>query len=168
MRLDLRDSPLDVLLIAGAFDDRSVLLLDAHALGPAEHLKGHILELDAEVLGDHRPRSQDGDVLEHRLAAVAETRRLDSRERRERLPLDVFGDNEHWLASLDDGFENRKQRLQRGELLLVEEDAGVLKLDHPLLGIGDEIRRPGGPRKTEDRRISLHRTLLGPARRRAR
>ena len=38
-------------------------------------------------------------------------------------------------------FEDWEQRLQRGELLLVDEDVGVLKLGHHLLGIGDEIGR---------------------------
>ena len=37
LRLDLGDARLDVLLVAGAVDDRGVLLVDAHALGAAEH-----------------------------------------------------------------------------------------------------------------------------------
>src|SRR5208337_5434931 len=77
LRLDLSDPPLDLLLLAGAFDDRGVFLLDAHALRLAEHLKGHVLELDAEVLGDHRASGEDRDVFEHRLAAISEPRRLD-------------------------------------------------------------------------------------------
>src|SRR5271166_3785591 len=38
-------------------------------------------------------------------------------------------------------FEDGEQRLKRRELLLVDEDVGVLKLGHHLLGIGDEIGR---------------------------
>ena len=34
-----------------------------------------------------------------------------------------------------------QHRLQRGELLLVDEDVGVLELGHHLLGIGDEVGR---------------------------
>ena len=37
LRLDLRDAVLDVLLLAGAVDDRGVLLVDHHLLGAAEH-----------------------------------------------------------------------------------------------------------------------------------
>src|SRR5208337_2958126 len=99
LRLDLTDAALDVRLLAGAVDDRGVLLLDADALGLAEHLKVDVLELDAEILGDHRAARQDRDVLEHRLAPVAEARGLDRRdleaaaqlvddERGERLALD--------------------------------------------------------------------------------
>jgi hypothetical protein len=34
----------------------AVFSFDAHPLGFAEHLKGHVLELDAEVFGDHVAR----------------------------------------------------------------------------------------------------------------
>src|SRR5208337_5143281 len=59
LRLDLADARLDFRLLAGAVDDRRVLLLDPHALGLAEHLKVDVLELDAEDLGDHRAAGED-------------------------------------------------------------------------------------------------------------
>ena len=74
LRLDLGDPGLDVGLLAGAVDDRGVLLLDHHLLGAAEHVERHVLELDAEVFGDRLAAGQDGDVLQHRLAAIAEAR----------------------------------------------------------------------------------------------
>src|SRR3954452_4509321 len=52
LRLDLGDAALDVRLLARAIDDRGILLLDAHALSAPEHVERHVLELDAEVLGD--------------------------------------------------------------------------------------------------------------------
>ena len=75
------------------------------ALGAAEHVERDVLELDAEVFGDRLAAGQDRDVLEHRLAAIAEARRLDGRdleaaaqlvddERGQRLALDLFGDDE--------------------------------------------------------------------------
>ena len=114
--------------------------------------EGDVLELDAEVFGDHLAAGQDGDVLEHRLAAIAEARRLDGRdleaaaqlvddERRQRLALDVLGDDEQRLAGLHDRLEHRQHRLQRRELLLVDEDVGVLELGDHLLGVGDEVGR---------------------------
>ncbi len=39
LRLDLRHAGLDVGLLAGAVDDRGVLLVDHHLLGAAEHLR---------------------------------------------------------------------------------------------------------------------------------
>ena len=147
-----RDARLDVLLVAGAVDDRGVLLVDAHPLGAAEHGERHVLELDAEFFGDHLAGGEDGDVLEHGLAAIAEARRLDGGdlqaaaqlvddERGERLALDVLGDDEQRLAGLHHGFEDRQQRLQRRQLLLVDENVRVVEFGDHLLGIGDEIGR---------------------------
>src|SRR5579863_228305 len=150
LRLDLRDTAFDVGLLAGAVDDRGVLLLDSHALGLAEHLERDVLELDAEILGDHLAAGEDRDVLEHRLAAIAEAGRLDRRDleaaaqlvddqRRQSLALDVLGDDDQRLAALHHRLENREHRLQRGELLLVDENIGLVELGDHLLGVGDEI-----------------------------
>ena len=123
-----------------------------HLLGAAEHRDGHVLELDAEIFGDQLAAGEDRDVLEHRLAAIAEARRLHRRdleaaaqlvdhERRERFAFDVLGNDQQRLARLHHRFEHRQHRLQAGELLLVEQDVGVLKLGDHLLGIGDEVGR---------------------------
>ncbi len=62
-------------------------------------------------------------------------------ERGKSLALDVLGDDEERLARLDDGFQQRHHRLQRRELLLVQQDDRVLEFDGHLLGVGDEIGR---------------------------
>ena len=49
---DLVDAALDVGLLAGAFDDGGVFLVDGDALGFAEVVERDVLELDAEVFGD--------------------------------------------------------------------------------------------------------------------
>ena len=62
---------------------------------------------------------QDGDVLEHRLAAVAEAGRLDGQhveraaqlvddQRRQRLAVDVLGDDQQVLADLQEALEHRQ------------------------------------------------------------
>jgi hypothetical protein len=122
LRLDLADPGLDVGLLAGAVDDRRVLLLDAHPLGAAEHVDRDVLELDAEILGDGLAAREDRDVLEHGLAAVTEARRLDGRdleaaaqlvdhEGGQRLALDVLGDDQQRLAGLHHGLEDRQHAL---------------------------------------------------------
>jgi hypothetical protein len=91
----------------------------------------HGLELDAEVFGDQLAAGEDRDVLEHRLAAIAEARSLHRRdlqtaaqlvdhERGDRLALDVLGDDQQRLAGLHHRFEQRQHRLQAGQLLLVQ------------------------------------------------
>src|SRR6056297_2740430 len=150
--LDLRNTGFDVVLRAGTVDDRGVFLLDAHVLGAAEHVERHVLELDAEILGNGGAAREDGDVLEHGLATITEAGCLDGSdlqaapqlvddERGECLALNVFGDDQQRLAGLDDRFEDREHRLQRGQLLLVDEEVGILELGDHLLGIGHEIRR---------------------------
>src|SRR3712207_8591857 len=56
------------------------LFRSGDALGLAEHVHGHVLELDAEILADHLAAGQDRDVLEHRLAAIAEAGSLHRRD----------------------------------------------------------------------------------------
>ena len=118
----------------------------------AEHVEGHVLELDAEVLRDHVARGKDRDVLEHRLAAISESRRLDGHDfqaasqlvddqRRQGFSLDVLGDYQQRFASLNDSLEDGQHWLQRGELLLVDENVGVLEFGDHLFGVGDEIGR---------------------------
>src|SRR3546814_3342836 len=77
---DLRDAAVDVGLGTDAVDDRGVVLVDRDFLGAAEHADRHVLELGAELLTDDIATGEDGDILEHRLAAIAEARRLDRRD----------------------------------------------------------------------------------------
>ena len=56
LRADLLDAALDAPSLAGALDDRRVVLVDGDLLGPAEVLELDVLELDAEVLGDRACR----------------------------------------------------------------------------------------------------------------
>src|SRR5262249_41722825 len=152
LRLDLTDARLDVLALAGAVNDRRLLLLDDHLFGAAQHLQRDALELDAEVLRDELAPREDRDVLEHGLAAVPAAGCLDGRdleaaaqlvddERGERLALDVLGHDHQRLAGLHDGFQYRKHGLQARELLLVQQDVGILELGDHLLGVGDEVGR---------------------------
>ena len=73
---DLIHAAADGLGSAAAFDDDGGILADGDALGLAEVADFNGLQLDAEVFGDHAATSEDGDVFEHGLAAVAETRCL--------------------------------------------------------------------------------------------
>ena len=76
-----------------------------HALGRAQHVERDVLQLDAEVFADDLTAGEDGDVLQHRLAAIAEARRLHGgdlqpaaqlvdHQGRQRLALDILGDDQ--------------------------------------------------------------------------
>src|ERR1700743_468394 len=152
LRLDLGNAVFDVGLLAGTVDDRGVLLVDHHLLGAAEHLQRHVLELDAEIFRDRLATGQDRDVLQHRVAAVAKARRLDGGnleaaaqtvddQRGQSLAFDVFRDDDQRLAGLHPGLQQRAQVVQRGELLLVDQDVGVVHFNAHLVGVGDEVGR---------------------------
>ena len=79
-----------------------------------------VLELDAEVFADAPAAGQDGDVLEHRLAAIAEAGRLDGGDvqraaqlvhdqRRQRFAFDILGDDQQRLAHLGDLLEHGRR-----------------------------------------------------------
>src|SRR5688500_2688408 len=135
---DLADAALDVGLLALAVHHRRIVLVDHDALGAAEIVERRVLELEPDFLRDDLAAGEDGDVAEHFLPAVAEARGLDGcdlerpaelvdHERRERLALDVFGDDEQRTAALRDLLEDREQILHRADLLVVDQDVGVLE-----------------------------------------
>src|SRR5262249_50629752 len=135
-----------------AVDDRRIVLVDDDALRAAEVRDDRVLELEADFFADDLTVRQRRDVLQHRLAAIAEARRLDrgdlegatelvDDERRERLALDVLSDDEERAALLGNLLEDRKKVLHRRDLLVVNEDERILEDRFHLLRIGHEIRR---------------------------
>ncbi|EMP76643.1 GroEL [Burkholderia pseudomallei MSHR1043] len=152
LRADLLHACIDVRLVARAVDERRVLLADLDALRAAELLQRRLLEREAGFLGDHLAAREDRDVLEQRLAAVAEARRLDrdglqdaadvvDDERRERLALDVLGDDQQRPARLRDLLEHRQQIADVRDLLVVQQDERLVEHRELALGMVDEVRR---------------------------
>ena len=112
----------------------------------------HVLELEAELLGDELAAGQHRHVCEHRLAAVAEARRLDrdalqhaadlvDDQRGERLALDVLGDDQDRPARLRHLLEQRDQVLEQVHLAVGEQHVRVLEHRLHLLRVGDEVGR---------------------------
>src|SRR5436305_842752 len=60
---------------------------------------------------------------------------------RQRLALDVLGDDEEGLAGSGDLLQQREHVLHHADLLLVDEDEGVLEHDLHSLGVCHEVRR---------------------------
>src|SRR5690606_23767896 len=135
---------------AGAIDDRGLFLGDRYLLGGAEHVEGDVLELDTEILADRGAAGQDGDVLQHGLAAITEARRLHRRDLQaatplvdheggQRLAFHVLGDDQQRTRRLHHRLQHRQHGLQVGELLLVDQDVGILELGAHLVGVGHEV-----------------------------
>ena len=66
-------------------------------------------------------------------------------ERRERLAVDVLGDDEQRLAQLHGLLERRQQLLDARDLLVGDEDGRVLEHGLHALGVGHEVRRDVAP-----------------------
>lgn len=77
LRLDGGDPRLDFLRAARAVDDGRVFFVDLDGSGSAEHIGRDVLELDAEVGGNHLAAGQHGDVLQHFFSSVSESGGLD-------------------------------------------------------------------------------------------
>src|SRR5690606_37083673 len=149
---DLVDPGLDVGRVAGTFDERGVLLVDNHLLDAAEVRKLNVLQLDPQVLEDRLTAAHDGDILHHRLAAIAVARSLDGsdlegapqlvdHQRREGFAFDVFGDDQQRLAALHDFLQDRHEVLDVGDLLFVDQHVSVLEDDFHRLRISHEVGR---------------------------
>ncbi len=133
-----------------------------------------VLQLDAEIFGDGLAAGQNRDVLQHGLAAIAEARSLDGRDvqratqlvddqGRQRFTFHVLGDDHQRTSALGDLLEQRKQVLHRGDLLLVDEDVGVLHHRFHALRIGDEVGRQVAAVELhafDDFQLGLHRLGL--------
>ena len=137
---------------AGALDDRGLVLGDDDLAGLAEQLEADALELQADLFRDDLAAGEDRDVLEHRLAALAEAGGLDGDrleraadlvddERGEGLALDVLGDDRERTTALHDLLEHRQQVLDRRDLRAHEEHVGVVEDGLHALGVGHEVRR---------------------------
>src|SRR5882762_7391547 len=141
----------DVGVFAFTFDDGGIVLVNGDLLCLSEILHLHVLELDAEIFGDRLPARERCDVLQHVLAAIAESRRLYGsnlqratqlvdHKGRQGFALDVLCDDEQRFATLGDLLKQRKDILHGADLLFVDEDIGVLEGNFHALGIRDEVR----------------------------
>src|SRR5690606_19531526 len=74
---DLGHATLDGGLLARTLDDRGLVLGDDDLACAAEQVEGGVLELETDLLGDDLAAGEDRDVLQLRLAAVAEAGSLD-------------------------------------------------------------------------------------------
>ena len=147
---DLLDPRLDRHGLAGTLDDRGVVLVDDHLLGPTQLRQAEILELHAQVLEHGRGTGDDRYVLHHRLPAVAVPRGLHGAdlegasqpvddERSQRLAVHLLRDDQERLARVHHGLEQRDDVLHARDLLLEHKDVAVFEHALHLLRAGDKV-----------------------------
>src|SRR3954447_21616398 len=149
---DLCDPARDGLAVSGTLDDRGLVLGDDDLAGAAQQRDVGGLQGEADLFADDLTTGKDGHVLQHRLAAVTEARRLDrdalegaadlvDDQGRERLALDVLADDDELFAALHDLLQDRKQVLDGADLAVDVEDVGLVDDGFHPLRVGDEVRR---------------------------
>src|SRR5665811_643851 len=138
LALDLVDAASDLVLVTGAVDDGRVVLGNHDASGSAKISKHGRLELETDLFADDGAAGQDGEVLQHRLAAVAEARSLDRNDLEDlanlvdhqggqRFAVHVLGDDQQRLLGLGNLVKDREDVGHSRDLALGDQHVGVLK-----------------------------------------
>lgn len=137
-------------LAAVTVEEDGVLLGDGDGAGGAEHVRGKLVKLDIELGAEDGGVGEDSKIAEDGLAVVTEAGGLDGGNLElatelvenadgESLALKVLGDDDERTAELVGDLESGDDVHGGGDLLLREEDQGLLELDLLGLGVGDEV-----------------------------
>ena len=149
---DLGDPVSDVFLDTRPTDDGGIVFGDSDFLGFSKHVGSGVLKSESPLLGHDDRTGQCRDVLKHLLAAISETRGLDSgdlqgaaqlvdHESCQSLTIDILGDDQQGPSLTSDRLKNRKEILHRGDLLVADKNGAIIKDSLHLVRIGHEIRR---------------------------
>src|SRR5262249_45466444 len=149
---NLLDATLDRFLGAATLQDGALVFVGLHLAGPSQVLDGGRVELAADLFRDDLAAGQDGDVFKHGLAPIAEAWRLDGEhvqgaaqfvdyQRGQRLTVDILSHDHQVLADLKEPLQRRQDVVHGADLLVGDQDVGLVKLGHHALRIGDEVRR---------------------------
>src|SRR5699024_10859265 len=136
---------------AAAIDDDGLVLRDGDAARGAHVVQGDGGQLPPELLVDDGGAGDDGQVIHERLAAVTEVRGLHAHDLQgladgvdhqhlQGLALDVFGDDQYFLAGLGDLLQDWQEVRQAGDLLADQQDQRVLQDGLTGVSVGDEVR----------------------------
>ncbi|MNI34806.1 hypothetical protein D3C73_888060 [compost metagenome] len=148
---DLGNAGLDVAGYARTINDDGVFLGDGHALGAAQVFQGSGFQAQADLFGDNGTAGQNGDVLQHGLATVAEAWSLDGRDfndathvvhdqSRQGFAFNVFGNDQQWTAGFGNGFQHWQHFADVRDLLVDQQDQRAVQLSDHGLWLVDEVR----------------------------
>ena len=133
---DVFYASLDCLCVALTVNNHGAFLVDLYLTSTTQHSHGGVLQFQTNLLGNNFAASQNSDVLEHFLAAVAEARSLNSnagegaaqlvqQQRGQCLAFQILSDDEQLLAGLYNLLQQRQQILNVGNLLVGNQDNTV-------------------------------------------
>ncbi|KAG2021770.1 hypothetical protein GB937_004732 [Aspergillus fischeri] len=137
-------------LAALTVQDDGILLGDGDGAGGTKHVGGELLELDVELISEDGTVGKDGKIAKDALAVVTESGSLDGSDLQlatelvqnadgESLTLNVLGDDDQGAAEGGGGLKGGDDVLNGRDLLLRQQNQGLLELNLLGLGIGDEV-----------------------------
>ena len=140
------------ILLAVTVNDSRVIFGNFDSFRRTQHIQSNIFNLHAQLFGNNLSTGQNGNILQHGFAAIAETRSLNrtnlqaaantvDNQRSQSFAFNVFCHNQQSAAGLNNRFQNRNQRLQIGNLLIIQQNIRIFELAIHFIRIGNEIRR---------------------------
>ena len=139
-------------LLAGAAHDDGVVLRDDDLIGSAKNVKFSLIKNETNILADELGTSGNGNILHGVLSVITEAGRLDGadleatselveNEGGKGLTVDILSNDKKLTLVLGSVLEELENGLNAADLLVAEEDEGVLELGLRGLGVGGEVRR---------------------------
>src|SRR5690625_6750025 len=122
--------------VTSTINNVGVLFADLDALGLTQVLYGCVFEGHTGLFGDDSTASQYSDVLEHGLATVTKTRRLDSggfenaanvvdNQGGQCFAFDVLGDDQQWAIGFGYVFDDGQQIADLSALFVINQAVGL-------------------------------------------
>ena len=147
---NLLDPTLNLVGPASAVDDGGVFFGNHNLAGSAQIGQGRFLQAQTDFLGDHLTAGQDGDILQHGFATIAETRCLDCcdlddtangvhHQGGQRFAFDILGDDQQRPTGLGDAFQDWQQVAHIGNFLVVQKNVRRFQFRAHALLVVDEI-----------------------------
>ena len=135
-----------------AVQDNGVLLGDGDGAGGTEHVRGELLELHVKLVGEDSTVGEHTKVTKDALTVVTKARGLDGSNLElatelvqdadsESLTLNVLSNDDKRTTEGGRGLKSRDDVLDSRDLLLREQDQGLLVLNLLGLGVGNEVGR---------------------------
>ena len=135
---------------AVTIDDGGGVLGDHDLTAVTQILHLGVRQLHVQLAGNDGAAGQDGDILQHFLAAVAEAGSLHAdhaeaalqtvqQQSSQSVAFHVLGNDHQLAAGLDDGLQNGQDLLNGGDLLIGDQDVSVVQNGLHLVGVGDHV-----------------------------
>ena len=149
---DLTHTRLNIVAVTGTVYDDGILLGHLHLAGSTQHLHGRVLQFQTQVGSDHLAAGQHSDILEHILAAIAKAGSLNAHAGKgaaqlvqqnglQGLALYILCNDYQLLAVLQHSLQQGQNILYGADLLIGDQDLGVVQHSFHLIGIGHHIGR---------------------------